>query len=298
MSMRPLPFLFVAAVAMVTSTFAHAGDLAPLLAQEELREVARDELRRQLVQLAPADQAKLAGTYVAIANDASDPLSLAACDDDGDHVVVVSDAMLRLVAAVARGQADDEANGTRKVEDYASYLGRAQVPGQKLLPPPPGFYATSGPAEGERLHEAMAFVVGHELARLRAGDVTCPRPTATKEAGDDEWTRAEQRRAMERAERVYSGGASQTARDDEAVTRADASGRGSAGVLGLLRFFEQLERERLVTISRFTPTYLTLHPSSVTRAATVRAAAAAAEARRKNGGRAAPATERLSGPPL
>ncbi len=277
-----LAILLVTALALFARR-AHASDLTPELASEELREATRTELRRQLAVLEPADQKKLVGTYVAFEPDAADPLAFAACDDDGDHVVVLSDAMLRLLAEIARAQAADESNGSRKIEDYAAFVARSQVQGRKLLPPPAGFYAgeKSGVTADERLREALAFVVGHELARLRAGDLQCPRPTATRESGDDVWTRDEERRALEAAERAYARGATQSSRDDEAITRVVDTGRGSAGALAVLRFFEQLERERLVSVGRFTPTYLTLHPSSATRAGTVRAAAAAAEARRR-----------------
>jgi ABC-type amino acid transport substrate-binding protein len=274
-----LTFAFVAGTA-------RAGDIAPALEAEELHDVARAALEDALEALEVDDRRRLVGTYVAFDPDVADAFALAACDDDGDHVVVLSEALLRLAADVARLEAADDALGTRKVEEYAGFLARAQLPDRKLLPPPPGSYAVDAggridPAARRHLAGAVAFVVGHEIARLRAGDVRCPRPTATRESGDTTWTREERRRALEGAERVYRAGASQVARDEEAATRVAQSGRDLAGALGLLRFFEQLERERLTALGRFAPTYLAHHPSSPRRAATVRAAEAAVAARRE-----------------
>jgi len=211
--------------------------------------------------------------YVAFDPNANDPSAMVACDDDGDYVIVLTDAMLRLVSTVARAQSHDEASGGRNVEDYAAFIARVQVPGRRLLPPPPGFYTgqqTSATQE-TRLREALSFVVARELTHLRAGDLVCAHPTATHEAGDDEWTTAEQRRALEGAASIYPGRAVQ--RDVEATTRVLDAGRSEQGALGLLRFFAQLEAERLVHTSRFMPTYLLQHPSSVVRAASVRNAA-------------------------
>jgi hypothetical protein len=99
----------------------------------------------------------------------------------------------------------------------------------------------------------------------------CPRPTAAREPGDAEWTAGEQRRAAEKARSIYPGRFA--ARDAEATVRLLEAGRSEEGALALLRFFGQLEAERLVHTSRFSPPYLELHPSSNIRAATVRQAA-------------------------
>jgi hypothetical protein len=148
-----------------------------------------------------------------------------------------------------------------------------QVPGRRLLPPPPGSFTgqQASATQETRLREALSFVLARELAHLRAGDLVCAHPTATHEAGDDEWTAIEQRRALESAASVYPGRAVQ--RDVEATTRVLDAGRTELGALALLRFFAQLEAERIVHTSRFMPTYLAQHPASALRAASVRNAA-------------------------
>ena len=252
---------------------ARADEIAPGLELLELHQRAITEGKRLVSGLAPSDQRRLVGLYVAFDPSASDPSAMASCDDDGDYVIVVSDAMLRLLSSVARAQSADDEGGSRNVEDYATFLGRSQIPGNRLLPPPSGFFDAekAGAAHETRLREAIAFVLARELAHLRAGDLVCAHPTATHESGDDVWTAAEQRRALEMAGTLYPGRGLD--RDAEATTRVTDAGRTEQGALGLLRFFTQLELERTLHGSRFRPTYLAQHPSSLLRAAAVKTAA-------------------------
>lgn len=263
-----------AVVTVLPSRRARADETAPELETVELRQKAQAELRRLLPTLSDAERRRLVGVYLAFDPSPSDPIAQVACDDDGDYVVVLSDAMLRLVANVARAQSFDEGNeGSRRIEDYAAFLARVQIPGWRLLPPPPGFYTAANPAAtaDDRQGEALSFVLARELAHLRAGDLVCPHPTATKEHGDDVWTSAEQKTAKEIAARVYPGAA--TTRDDEAIAGVIAAGRTEAGAIGLLRFFTRLETERAIHAARFLPSYLATHPGSSVRLATARAAA-------------------------
>lgn len=260
---------------------AKADEIAPELETLELRQKAQAEAKRLVSDLAPNDRRRLVGVYVAFDANAADPSAMVACDDDGDYVLVITDAMLRLVSIVARAQSDDESNGTHGIEDYASFLALSQVPSRRLLPPPPGFYTSheAGITKEVRLREALSFVLARELTHLRAGDLVCANPTATHESGDDVWTASEQRRALETAASLYPGGRAEP-RDEEATTRVLDAGRSEQGALGLLRFFAQFETERSArsttsaASARFIPTYLVQHPSSSARAAAVTSAAA------------------------
>jgi hypothetical protein len=264
--------LMVGAFLALLALPARADEVAPELEGSDLRQKAQTELKKVFATLDAKDQKRLVGTYAVFDANASDPFAQVACDDDGDYVVLISDAMLRLVSHVARAQSYDEANGARRIEDYASFLARSQLPGRRLLPPPPGFYIAQKPAATyeDRFGEGLAFIVAHEVTRLRAGDLVCPKPTATKESGDDEWTAAEQRKAGEVAASVYP--ARTLERDTEATVRLLQAGRSERGALGLLKFFTQFEAERVVAVSRFQPTYLAHHPGSASRASTVRSA--------------------------
>lgn len=251
---------------------ARADEIAPELETLELRQKAQAELKKLFDDLPANDQRRLTGLYVAFDGNPSDPSAMVACDDDGDDVIVVTDAMLRLCSLVARAGSYDEVNGSRSTEDYAGFLARSQIPGRRLLPPPPGFYIAqkSGTSQDTRLRESLSFVLAREMTHFRAGDLACPHPTATHESGDDEWTPREQRRALETAATVYPGRANE--RDIEAMARVLDVGRSEEGALGLLRFFMQLELERAVHASRFLPTYLAQHPASVARIAAVKTA--------------------------
>ncbi|MBS2016626.1 MAG: hypothetical protein JST00_27330 [Deltaproteobacteria bacterium] len=264
------------ALALVAAPPARADEIAPELETLELHKKAEGELKRVVGTLTDKDQRRLVGLYLAFDTNASDPSAMAACDDDGDYVVVLTDAMLKLLSNLARAQSFDEANApTRTLEDYAAFLARTQVPGRRLLPLPPGSFTAMKPGatEDARLRESLSFVIAREVSHLRAGDLVCPHPTATHERGDDEWTPQEQRKALEAAASLYPGSAAP--RDGEATVRVLDAGRTEDGALGALRFFAQLEVERNVHTSRFVPTYVLQHPSAQTRAATVRAAAQA-----------------------
>lgn len=252
---------------------AQADEIAPELETLELRQKTQAEAKKLVASLDPKDQRRLTGLYVAFDSNANDPSAMAACDDDGDYVVVLTDAMLRLASIVARAQSYDESNHSRSIEDYAGFVARSQIPSRRLLPPPPGFYAAqkAGTTTDAHLREALAFIVARELTAFRAGDLVCPHPTATHESADDEWTSSEQRRALERAASLYPGH-SAVERDIEATVRVLDAGRSEDGALGLLRFFAQLELERTVHVSRFMPTYLIQHPATVARVAAVKTA--------------------------
>lgn len=272
-SLFPLLIVGLVALGLASPRAARADETAPELEGLELRQKARNELRRLMIAATDDERRRLVGLYLAFDPSPSDAIAQVACDDDGDFVIVVSDAMLRLVATVARAQSHDEVDASRRTEELAALLAHSQRPGRRLLPPPAGFYdpATATPAtEDDRLREALAFVLARELAHLAAGDLRCPHPTATTEHGDADWTAAERAAARSIAGRVYPGDA--TARDAGATARVLASGRGEAGALGLLLFFAALEAASPGTTSRWP--YLANHPDARARTATVRASAA------------------------
>jgi hypothetical protein len=225
-----------------------ADTLAPERATEELRR----EARRELDKVMSTTRDALVGIYVAFDPSATDPLSLAACDDDGDYVVVLSDAMLRLAATLARAPS--------RASDYARFVARTQVPGRRLVPPPAGFFATDADATGELrlLREMLAFLIARELSVFLGKDIVCPHPTATREIGDSEWTPEERLAARQRARAIYPEPLAD-ARDAEAASHVNEAEHDIEGALVLLRFFDQLEREQASEAS-FVPTYLAYHP--------------------------------------
>ncbi len=213
MHARPLALPLAAVVALAVhvapATAAADAPAAPSLTLQSARAATSDAMRRALLKLPAATQQKLVGAYVAFAPDPKAPLALAACDDDGDYVVVVSDAMLTLADAVARAKATDDTLGSSKLEAYARLLAKAQRPGERLLTPPAGFYGEPttpavAAAQSKAFHAIASYLVATELAHMAAGDLTCARPTATHERGDDEWTAAEHESALAAAQTVHS----------------------------------------------------------------------------------------------
>lgn len=276
--MRALLSCVVIGFFLFAPASARGDDVTPGLGQADLVAIAQSELGRELAARPPSERARLAGTYVAVDPDVSDPFAQIACDDDGDHVVVISEAMLRLLAYVATAVALDEVMGTQKARTYALFLPRAQVAGRRLVPPPSGVFdgAAGTTPRADRLVEMIAFVVDRELARLRAGDLVCPSPTATRENGDGVWSVDEQTHAREVRARIYGH-----ARPDEAAVRSAFasidSTRSDQGALGLLRFFAALEAS--APTARW-PSYVVLHPGASARLEALRADAANNDERR------------------
>ena len=256
---------------------ARADEIAPELEIQELRQIAEMETKQLVAALDPAAKKRLVGIYVAHDPSMVDPTAMASCDDDGDYVILISDALLRLASHVARAQSYDEESGQHTVDEYASFMARSQVRGRRILPPPPGSLSSeaSGQTRADRLHEAISFVMARELAHLRAGDLVCANPTATKEHGDEEWTAAESAWANAAAARLYPGRAQD--RDEEATIRTTEIGHGLDGALGLLGFFGKLEAERAAARdqARFIPSYVALHPNAASRIASVKKVQAA-----------------------
>ena len=279
MLLRALAAVAFVTALVLTPRVSSAEETAPELETHALRSEARAILAALVTTLTPAERARTIGIYLAVDADPADPTALAACDDDGDYVLVVSDAMLRLMDHAARAAAiDDPSISARKVAEYGAFLARSQRPTERLLPPPPGFFgndAQRDPAELRR--DALAFVLGRELEHVRAGDVTCPHPTATKERGDDVWTAAERRAAFALAARTYRADA--RPRDLAAAARlfaAGGSGKGALATLGVFAAIEQAAPAR--GAAAFSPSYLRHHPSSSERMSTVRRAATPAPA--------------------
>lgn len=260
--------IFVVAAVFFFARGAAADEVAPALEGADLR-VRADLLLRALVAAKP--EPKLRGLYAAFDPSVSDPKALAACDDDGDYVIVLSDAMLRLASFVARVAKDDETNATHKLDDYADFLVHNQTRGKRLLPPAAGAYAPGVDLRNqERWNEIVLFLYARELAHLRAGELVCPNPTTTKERGDDEWTLAEQTAAADGAKKLYPG--KQLERDEDAVAELHALHQDETGALTLLHFFARFEATAAVTPAHAIPTYLTTHPRSAWRAARIEAA--------------------------
>jgi hypothetical protein len=251
------------------------ADGPPAASLVRARTTAKDVMGVFVARLPAETKQRLVGAYVAFDESATDVNALAACDDDGDYVVVLSDALLNLASTVAQAQATDEIFGTHKLDEYAALLAGSQRQGVRPLPPPAGFFDASqsrSPArvalEAVRFREIVGGVVAHELAHLVQGDLVCPNPTATHESGDDQWTREEREHALAVALKIYAP-LRVLAADGAATSRILDAGLTEQGDLAWLSVVDRLESARADAVS----TYLSLHHDGGVRAEVVRAAA-------------------------
>ena len=190
--------------------------IAPALAGTTAHKIAESELSAITAKIPTESRSLLAGVYVAFDPNPNDASAVAACDDDGDYVVVVTDAMLSVADYLAQAVATDETFRSQKVDDYAAFVASGQTRGgqtrgARFLPPPPGFFDASQSRdptkldrERARFRQIVGAIVAHEIAHMTAGDLTCPHPTATRERGDDTWTRAEAQAAFDGAAKIYT----------------------------------------------------------------------------------------------
>ena len=259
---------------------AQSTDATPALGLTIAHRQTTEELEALTRRLPPEVRRRLVGVYVAFDPSVTDVGSMAACDDDGDYVVVVSDALLRLADFVAQAEATDEIFWTHKLDEYAALLAESQRSGTRSLPPPPGFFGATRvrsarelDVESSRFREIVAGVLAHELAHLIQSDLVCPNPTATHERGDDEWTREEREHALTVAQKLYTP-ARVLAADGAGIDRLLDSGKTEQGELAWLFTLDRIER---ASRERADPaalsTYLRLHEACGVRMEVARAAA-------------------------
>jgi hypothetical protein len=238
--------------------------IAPLLADETLRDDASSELDTLVASLDEAHARALRGIYVAFELSRADVAAFPACDDDGDYVVVVSQGFLDLITNVAFADASDRLRGTHLLPEYALLLARAQRLDIPPLPAPaPVAGATPGMERVARafLADALAWVVADEVAHAFLGHFVCPSPTATHEAADDVWT------ASEHLDGLTLAPARMTdleAADLWAARALCSSGRSLVPAIELFRAMAPLEQARPPGRAS---NYLTLHPRAAQRAA-------------------------------
>lgn len=235
-----------AALTFAAPSRAAAQELTPELASAGRRREAELELADVVAALPDDKRRAVRGVYAAFDSTPTDAYSVAACDDDGDYVVVLSDALLVTLEHFARAAAEDESGALAR--RYASLLASQKMQNARISPPPPGFFAARSAKEARAVdalqlrifREALAFVVAREIVSMVAQDLTCPSPTLTREAGDAVWTAAERSRALSGAARVY-GGRDHALRVRAALALSSATGRGTSGANAWLGFMGAIE---------------------------------------------------------
>lgn len=271
---RTLPLMLSLVVAFPATILPAApasadAALTPTLTPRARHIEAELELRDLVAVLPDEARLKVAGIYVAFVPTPVDVMSQAACDDDGDDVIVLSDAMLVLLENVSHAQARDVGASRTNLLSLASLYAKDQRPGERLLPPVHGAFETSDSRATEIVHtarfrEALSGVLAHELSIFVRGELACAHPTATRERGDDVWTAEEAEMAREIATRVYAAPRTRQ-RDRDAVALVHASKGETLGYVGWLSFLGALASQG----GHPGWSYLQNHPDAVARAANV-----------------------------
>ena len=106
--------------------------------------------------------------------------AFAACDDQGQPLMAITDGLLEVEAHIAQFKANDEIFGTNKLDQYLTMLANQQQAGKPVVKPGPGFVDPGQHVDGRKVQrqhqlfeEQVAFVLGHELAHHYLGHTGC-----------------------------------------------------------------------------------------------------------------------------
>lgn len=131
------------------------------------------------ISLTPAQQARIAGIPLAVDPAREEINAFAACID-GRAMMAVTAGMLEALSHLAQARAHDQRFGTAKATEYINLVAQYQQPDQPVIAPPAGFYepvnaqdASKVAAQHTIFDEALAFVLGHELAHHYLGHLPC-----------------------------------------------------------------------------------------------------------------------------
>jgi len=144
-----------------------------------LRQHAASLMQELIAVLPDVAKQRVQGIPLDIDDTPGEVNAYAACNGS-KAVMVVTDGLLDICAHLAQSRANDDVFGTRKVDDYISFIGRTQQPNKPVAEPPRGFFDAAQQADGRRvsrqhdvLDEMLGFVLGHELAHHHLGHLPC-----------------------------------------------------------------------------------------------------------------------------
>lgn len=122
--------------------------------------------------------------------------AFAACDEQGQPLMAISDGLLEIEANIAQFRATDEIFATQKLDAYIQLLAQNQAPGAPIVRPPAGFIDPNQHVDGRKvarqrqlLDEQIAFVLGHELAHHHLGHTGCANGGGSRGVGPGDLSR-------------------------------------------------------------------------------------------------------------
>lgn len=174
---------------------------SPSAVASQRRRVVAMEARKVAQQLEGRGLSLPSGFYIAFDPDVRLAYGTAACDDDGDYVVVVSDALLLTASYAALGE--------EEASSFATALTR--TPRASRLPVPGSVPKAHDDAASSAYYiNTVHTLLVREMTPLATKDgrgiparYRCPSPTETHEAADSVWTVDEQRAATMHGDRVH-----------------------------------------------------------------------------------------------
>ncbi len=145
-----------------------------------LRQRAGVVLKELVAALPDAKRGKVQGIPLFSDPTVGEVNAFAACDDQGQPLMAVSDALLEVMAHSARFRAYDELFGGGKLDSYTTLVAKNYRPKKPLPRPGPGFVDPAQDADGRKvarqavlLDAQLAFVLGHELAHHHLDHTGC-----------------------------------------------------------------------------------------------------------------------------
>jgi hypothetical protein len=146
---------------------------------------------QELIQALPdVARQRVQGIPLAIDDTPSEVNAFAACNK-GSAVMVVTDGLLDIMAHLSQARANDDVFGTRKVDEYITFIAQNQKPKRPVAQPPRGFFDAAQQADGRRVarqhdvfDEILGFVLGHELAHHHLGHLPCTGGSGPLGTGD------------------------------------------------------------------------------------------------------------------
>jgi hypothetical protein len=144
------------------------------------------ELTRALPDVA---RSRVEGIPLVVDDTPGDVNAFAACSN-GRSLMAVTDGLLEIMAWLAMTAAHDELFGTAKTDEYIRFIAQNLAPGRPI-PRPAGLIAPAAQVDGRKVQrqhvlfeEALAFVLGHELAHHHLGHLPCTGKAGPLGSGD------------------------------------------------------------------------------------------------------------------
>ncbi|MBK8257066.1 MAG: M48 family metalloprotease [Polyangiaceae bacterium] len=116
--------------------------------------------------------------------------AFAACDDQGQPLMAITDGLLEVQAYIAQFKATDELFGSNKLDQYLTLLASQQQAGKPVVRPQAGFIDPAQNVDGRKVQrqhqlfeEQVAFVLGHELGHHYLGHTGCATGTQSGSRG-------------------------------------------------------------------------------------------------------------------